>query len=252
MKMLLEIRLLFWRKMLETLRAPVWVISGLTTPLLYLALFAPLLKGLNSPMFGSDRVLDVFVPGILTLMAFGAGMGAGWIVVWELQSGVIERLRVSPVSRFSLLMGTVLRDVVMFIAPAMLVLAIAALFGFHLHLVGLVVLLILLSMLTAIVSATSSSLGLILKDISSLAAVVTGLQLPLTLLAGVLLPLSIGPNWLQFISHFNPMYYVVEASRVLAGGIIHSSKVWESFIVILPLTAITLWWATRVYRKAVS
>lgn len=252
MKMLLEIRLLFGRKLLETLRAPVWVISGLTTPLLYLALFAPLLKGLNSPIFGSDRVLDIFVPGILTLMAFGAGMGAGWIVVWELQSGVTERLRVTPTSRLSLLMGTVLKDVVMFIVPGLLVVLIASLFGFHIHPAGLVVLFILLCMQTAIVSAASGSLGLILKDIGSLAAVVTGLQLPLTLLAGVLLPLSIGPRWLQLIAHFNPMYYVVEASRVLAGGTIYSREVWESFLVMLPLTIITLWWSTRVYHKAVS
>lgn len=252
MKMLREIRLLFWRKMLETLREPAWVISGLSTPLLYLALFAPLLKSLNSPMFSLGRVLDVFVPGILALMAFGAGMGAGWVVIWELQSGVIERLRVTPASRFSLLMGAVLRDIVMFIVPALLVIFVASLFGFHLHWAGLTVLFILLSMLTAVVSASSGSLGLILKEIGSLAAVVTSLQLPITLLAGILLPLSIGPAWLRFIAHFNPMYYVVEASRVLASGTINSSTVWQAFIVMSPLTIIVLWWSTRVYRKAVS
>ncbi len=37
----------------------------------------------------------------------------------------------------------------------------------------------------------------------------------LTLLAGVLLPLSLGPKWLQIIAYVNPMYYVVEAARVL-------------------------------------
>lgn len=113
-------------------------------------------------------------------------------------------------------------------------------------------LLILLSLLAAVVSAASGSLGLILKEIGSLAAVVTGLQLPITLLAGVLLPISIGPNWLKLIAHLNPMYYVVEASRVLSAGTIDSSKVSQAFLVMLPLTIIVLWWATRVYRKAVS
>lgn len=252
MKILTEIRLLFWRKMLETLRAPAWVVAGLSTPLLYLALFAPLLKSLNSPLFGSGKVLDVFVPGILALMAFGAGMGAGWVVIWELQSGVIERLRVTPASRFALLMGTVLRDIVMLIVPALLVIFVASLFGFHAHWAGLGVLLILLSLLTAVVSAASASLGLIFKDIGSLAAVVTSLQLPITLLAGVLLPLSLGPSWLRFLADFNPMYYVVEASRVLAGGTINNSAVWQGFLVMIPLTVIVLWWATGVYRKAVS
>lgn len=252
MKILYEIIILFKRKMLETLREPVWLVSGLSTPLLYLALFTPLLKSLNSSNFGSGGVMDVFVPGILSLMAFGSGMGAGWIVIWELQSGVIERLRVTPASRFSLLMGAVLRDIVMFIMPAILVVLVASVFGFHLHFVGLIILFILLSMLTAVVSAVSGSLGLILKDIGSLAAVVTSLQLPITLLAGVLLPLSIGPNWLRLVAHFNPMYYTVEASRVLSSGTINSSEVLTAFIIMLPLTVIVLNWATRVYRKAVS
>ena len=38
--------LFFRRKLLETLRQPVWIITGLTTPVLYLALFAPLLRSL--------------------------------------------------------------------------------------------------------------------------------------------------------------------------------------------------------------
>lgn len=252
MKILHEIRLLFWRKMLETIREPAWVIAGLSTPLLYLALFTPLLKGLGSPLFSSGRALDVFVPGILALMAFGAGMGAGWVVIWELQSGVIERLRVTPASRFSLLMGAVLRDIVMLIVPSLLVIIVASWFGFHLHWGGLAVLLVLLSLLTAVVSAASGSLGLIMKEIGSLAAVVTSLQLPITLLAGVLLPLSMGPGWLKDIAHFNPMYYVVEAARMLAAGTINSSTVGQAFLVMIPLTFIVLWWSTRVYRKAVA
>jgi ABC-2 type transport system permease protein len=251
MKTLHEIHLLFWRKMLETLRQPIWIISGLTTPLLYLALFAPLLNGMK-PILGTGNVLDLFVPGILVLMAFGAGMGSGWIVIWELQSGVVERLRVMPASRFSLLMGSVLKDAVMFLPPALLVILLASVFGFHLHWAGLTVLLVLLFLLTAVISATSNSLGLILKEIGSLAAVVTGFQLPLTLLAGVLLPLSLGPKWLQIIAYVNPMYYVVEAARVLAQGTLADGKVLVAFVVMIPLTVIVLAWSTNVYRKAVA
>jgi ABC-2 type transport system permease protein len=72
------------------------------------------------------------------------------------------------------------------------------------------------------------------------------------LLAGVLLPLSMGPAWLITIAHFNPMYYAVEAARVLGSGVIVSVKVLQGFLVMAPLTVLVLWWATRVYRKAVS
>ncbi len=141
-------------------------------------------------------------------------MGASWIVVWELQTGVIERLRVTPTGRFSLLMGSVLKDVVMLVVPGLLVLLVASLFGFQIHWAGLAVLFVPLSLLIAVVSAASGSLGLILKNIGSLAAVV--------------------------------------ASRDLAADTLGSSGVWQAFAVMVPLTALTLWWATRVYRKAVA
>jgi ABC-2 type transporter len=117
---------------------------------------------------------------------------------------VIERLRVTLASRLALLLGTVLRDISIFAVPAMIVIAIAIPFGFHAHWGGLALLLLLLAALTASCSASSSAPGIRLKQIGSLAAVVTGLQLPLTLLSGILLPLSLGPGWLRFLGHPQP------------------------------------------------
>lgn len=252
MRILREILLLFKRRMLETLRQPVWMFMGLVTPLLYIALFSPLLKNLGGSPLSTGAVLDLFVPGVLTLLAFIGGTGAGYIVISELQTGVIERFRVSPASRFSLLMGTILRDIVAFLIPSILVIFIAQFFGFKMHAGGLLVMFVLLSLLVAMVSAWSGSLGLILKQSSSMAALVAGLELPLTLLSGVLLPLSLGPKWLQVIAHLNPLYYAVEAARVLAGGTIDGPEVFKAFAVIIPLTVLTLFWATGVYRKAIA
>ncbi len=190
------------------------------------------------------------MPGILVLLAFGAGMGAGWIVIWELDSGVIERLRVTPASRLALLLGTVLRDIAMFAVPALVVIAVAIPFGFHARWDGLALLLLLLAALTTSCSAGSSALGIRLKQIGSLAAVVTGLQLPLTLLSGILLPLSLGPGWLRILGHLNPMYYAVQAARNLAAGTITTSAVGTGFLVTGAAAALALWWGTRSYHKA--
>jgi ABC-2 type transport system permease protein len=248
-----EIALLTRRKVLELLRQPVWVMVGLSTPLLYLALFSPLLQALaGGPGFPGGDVLDVFVPGILVLMAFGAGMGAGWLVIVELDTGVIERLSVTPTSRFALVMGTVLRDVIAFVVPALLVIAVATPFGFHPHWTGIAVLLVLLSLVAAITSATSSTLGLILKQDGSLAAIVTGMQLPLTLLSGVLLPLALAPDWMRVLAHANPLYYAVEASRSLAAGTLSADPVWQGFAVLGVLTVVVLAWSTATFRRALG
>ena len=249
----LQSGLFFRRKLLETLRQPVWIITGLTSPLLYLALFEPLLRSVaGGSGLPAGRVLDVFVPGILTLLAFGAGMGAGWAVIWELDSGVIERLRVTPASRFALLLGTVLRDATMFVAPGVVVIGIAIGFGFTAHWAGLALMFVLLALFTAACSATSSALGIRLKQIGSLAAVVTGVQLPLTLLAGILLPLSLGPDWLRVLGHLNPMYYTVEAARDLSAGTISTTAVGTGFLVTVAAAVLAQWWGTRSYRGAMA
>jgi len=252
MQVVRETNIFFVRKLKESARQIVWVISGLMTPLLYILLFSPLLKKITHPAMTTAQVLDMFVPGILVLLAFSSGMGAGWSMVFDLKSGIIERLRVTPASRFAMLMGGVLKDVVAFLIPAIIVLVISSLFGYEMHVVGILLQLILLSVLTMMVSAWSGSLGLIFQDVGGVAAVVTSLQLPLTLLSGILLPMSFGPKWLQVLAHFNPLYYGVEASKKLAEGSIMNQSVFVGFIVIVVITIITLIWSTRVYNKAIA
>ncbi|MBO0682308.1 MAG: ABC transporter permease [Candidatus Dormibacteraeota bacterium] len=253
MKLVNDLRLLWWRRLLETLRQPAWVFVALSTPLLYLALFAPLLQSFaGGPGFRSGRVLDVFVPGILALLAFSSGQGSGWIVIGELDSGLIERLRVTPTSRFALMLATSLRDVVAMAVPALIVVLVAIPFGFHPHWAGIAVLLVLLSLLTASTSAVSNALGLVLREIGSLASIVVSLTLPLTLLSGVLLPLSLAPGWMRALAHFNPLYYAVEASRSLSAGSIATWTVGEAFLVMAGVLVASCWWATRSYRVAVS
>jgi ABC-2 type transport system permease protein len=249
-------RLMLVRKLRETLRQPAWLVSGLVTPLLYLALFAPLLDAFSGglsgvPGFGGGDVVDGFLPGMLVLFAFGSGTGTGWTVIAELDAGVIERFRVTPIARSAILLGGVLKDCLMFLVPALLVVAIATPFGFDVHPGGLAATLGLLVLLTGAVSAACAALGLTLKAIGSLAAVVTGLQLPLTLLSGVLLPMSLGPGWLRALAHVNPLFYATEAARELCQGEFTRTGALGFGVIGLAL-AVSLAWATRVYRRAVA
>jgi ABC-2 type transport system permease protein len=127
------------------------------------------------------------------------------------------------------------------------------LFGFHIHVIGLLIFAVLLVLMLTIFSAWGTAIAIILKgDIQSISGVVTGLNLPILLLAGVMLPLSLAPGWMRTLAHINPLYYVVEAGRDLADGHITTHNVGIAFAVLVPLTALVVWWATRVYQKAVA
>jgi ABC-2 type transport system permease protein len=240
--------LLFTRSTTHQLRRPAWILVGVTTPLLYLALFTPLLKHFAA----RGNVLDGFLPGILALLAFASGTGLGFSTIFELRAGVIERFRVTPASRLAILTAPILASMVMMFGFDAVLIAVAAGFGFHVHWLGLAVLALLLALMMTLAGSFSIATALITKDISSFAAVVNGLNLPVLLLAGVLLPISLGPQWLRILGHLNPLYYLVAASRPLAAGDFSQPALWQAFAVLVPLCMITLAWATNVFRRAVA
>lgn len=249
----LEIGLLFQRYTRQLLRNPVWLFVGFSTPLLYLVLFTPLLR--HVPTLGTlpgASVLDVFLPGILSLLAFSSGMGPGFSTIFELQSGVIERFRVTPASRFAILMGPILSAMVMMFVFDAVVVACAAGIGFGIHWAGLAILAVLLALLMVAMAAFSVAAALVTKDISGFAAIVNGINLPILLLGGVLLPISLGPLWMRVLAHFDPLYYLVAAARDLANGVLTSAAVWQGFAVLAPLCVAVLAWATAVFRRAVA
>jgi ABC-2 type transport system permease protein len=252
MKTTRDTALLFQRYTVQMLRNPTWLFVGFSTPLLYLALFTPLLKQFSG-FRSTGLVLDVFLPGILALLAFATGMAGGFGTIFELQQGVIERLRVTPASRFAILMGPLISGMLMmFVFDAVVVVA-AVGFGFHLDWAGTGLLVVLLGLLMVTMSSFSVAMALITKEISSFAAIINGLNLPILLLAGVLLPISSSsPTWMRVLAHLNPLYYAVEAARALAVGAYGSSAVWHAFAVLVPLCAVVVTWATRVFRQAVS
>ena len=253
MKLIRDIRLLFWRKMLETIRNPIYIATNMLTPLIYLALFSPLLKNLGGTAgYTPSNVLNVFIPGLLMIIAFLNGLFVGYTMIDELKNGVVERFGVTPTSRFALLAGRVLRDMVNVLVIVCFFALIAIPFGFHPHLLGFLVLLVLVAMLIITTSSFGNALGLILKDEDRLSPIVQGVNLPILLLSGMLLPMELAPHWLQVIAHLNPVYYCVEAGRVLSAGHIYEAKVGYAFLFMVPLTIAVVTWATRAFRKAVA
>jgi ABC-2 type transport system permease protein len=253
MKALTDIGLLFRRHLVQLLRSPVWLVVGFSTPILYLALFTPLLKNLvGLPGLPAGNVLDLFLPGILALLAFASGSGPGFSTIFELRAGVTERLRVTPASRFAILAGPILASMLLMFCFDAVVVAIGAAFGFHVHAAGLILLCVVLALLMATMAAFSIATALATGDINGFAAVINGLNLPVLLLGGVLLPISLGPEWMRVLAHLNPLYYAVTAARVLAAGRFTGPAVWQAFAVLIPVCVVVLYWATTVVRRAVA
>jgi ABC-2 type transport system permease protein len=216
--------LIFRRSMRLSLRQPVWVIFGVIQPLLYLALFGPLLKKVVSAQgFPHGNAWQVFVPGLLVQLGLFGAAFVGFGLVAEIRSGVVERMRVTPASRVALLLGRVLRDVIVLVVQGCLLIAAAYAFGLRAPFSGIVLGLAVVALLGVAFSSASYAAALILRSEDALAPLFNGLVVPLLLLSGILLPMSLAPSWLRDISDANPLRYVVDGVRSLFLGQIGSS-----------------------------
>src|SRR5258705_14008257 len=122
MKTLLrDICVLFLSNRRTSLGKPIWLLIGLLQPISYLLLFAPLLKNLaGSPGFPRTGAYNVFTPGLLIIIALYSASFVGFNLIDWLRSGMLERLRVTPVSRLALLIGLVIRDVLLLLVQCAL------------------------------------------------------------------------------------------------------------------------------------
>src|SRR3954453_581856 len=230
-----ETLLIFQRQMRILLRNPVWVIFGLTQPIIYLVLFGPLLKNVTGGGLGGDTSWRIFVPGLLTQLAiFGAGF-AGFGIIQELREGVIDRQRVTPARRLSLILGRTLSNTVTIAVQAAVLVLVAIPFGLHPSWGGVATSLVLICVLAIGISAASYAMGLILKDEDAFAPFIQGVSLPLLLLSGVLLPMSLAPAWLRTASRVNPLTHVVDGTRALFRGDFGDSNVLTGIAVTLVL-----------------
>lgn len=237
----------FSRELRPVLRNPFTVVFSMVQPLVFLALFAPLLPDVA----GGGSALQWFVPGIVVMSClFGTSM-TGSNLLYEMQTGSHERMLVTPLRRPALLIGRALKEIVPVIAQAALIVVVCLPFGFELHLAGTLVGVVILSAFCLGLGALSYTLALASKNQEWLFwTVQQTLLFPLLLLAGMLLPIDGGPGWLRTLSKFNPLSYVVDAERTLFNGDIWNSTTLTGAIAAVSVDALGLVVGVRAMRRS--
>ena len=108
-------------------------------------------------------IIGLIQLGLIQLGLFGAAF-VGFTIISDWRSGVIERLRVTPVSRLAILAGRVLRDVVtLFVQAVVLVLAGVA-FGLRAPLAGVLIGFGFIAVVAVSLAAVSYPVGLPTKS----------------------------------------------------------------------------------------
>jgi ABC-2 type transport system permease protein len=220
---------------------------------MYLLLFAPLLKPALSPLgvTSNAEVYRIFVPGLLVLLALFGGLFSGFSLIAELRAGVLERARVTPVSRLALMIGRSLRDVVTLVAQALIITLLSLALGLRVHLGNVLLAYLLLALLTLMMSSASAAIALTVRSEEVLAPLMNTAFQPIFLLSGIMLPLIFAPRWLQRVAEWNPFAWAVDGTRALFAGDIYNNKIWQGLLIIVVLTVLSVYWAARKFAASV-
>lgn len=252
MKTIRDTWLIFRRSLVLTLRQPVWIVFGMMVPVLYLVLFGPLLEGAMQSAGTGTNAFNWFVPGLIIQIAiFGTAFG-GFGLIAELRSGVVERMRVTPMSRASMLLGRSLRDVVILMVQATIMIVLAIPFGLQIDPQSIVAMLGLLLLIGLSVAPLSYAGALYLKTEDAFAPLVNAIALPLLLLSGILLPMALAPDWLQFLSTINPLTHAVDAARALFNGDWGNPDVAVGVGISAIFAIFAVWVGSRSFSRAVA
>ncbi|MCW5806616.1 MAG: ABC transporter permease [Deltaproteobacteria bacterium] len=232
------------------LREPVWIIIVMIQPLLYLALFAPLLEPIaKTPGFPPGDAWQVFVPGLLIQLGIFGSMFVGFGIIAEIRYGTVERMRVTPASRLGLLLGRILRDTLVLLIQAALLTLIAVAFGLRVPLAGALLTVGIVGLLGVALSSLSYAAGLWLKSEDALAPLLNMVSVPILLLSGILLPMSLAPSWLRRLAEANPFSWIVDASRAAFRDDFTDASLPAGLVSAALLAVVGLAIATRTFQR---
>ncbi|WP_030928616.1 ABC transporter permease [Streptomyces sp. NRRL S-646] len=246
--LLQDTALIYGRYLRQSLRSRFALLFGVLMPLLYLLFFGPLLTGL--PLGGRGSSWQLLVPGLLLQLGLFGASFAGFSIIIEKGQGVVERMRVTPVSRLALLLGRVLRDATVFVFQAVLLVVAAVAMGLRAPLAGVLIGFGFVALLTVSLGSLSYALAMKVHTPQEFGPLINAMTMPSMLLSGLMLPMSLAPGWLDVLSHFMPFRYLVDAVRDGYVGSYATDHMLYGVLVALAFAALAVTVGTRVFRTA--
>ena len=79
-----------------------------------------------------------------------------------------------------------------------------------------------------------------------------GVAQPLSLLAGVLIPLSVAPLWVRNVALWNPWAWAANGMREIFAGNIGAQVVWQASLILAVLVVVTLILSARLFTREIA
>jgi ABC-2 type transport system permease protein len=203
---------------------------------------------------GASSYLEFATAGILLQNAFGSALQSGTSIVLDLDTGYLQKMLVTPVSRYAILLGRLTSDAFRVVVQSTIILVLAYALGATVStgIVGILLILFTVAFFGLAWSGISLAIGLKTRSSETVFAIGGFITFPLLFLSTALTPRLFMPNWILDVSNFNPISYTVDAARALMVTGYDWGTVLKAFGVIGLIAAVTLGATLYQFRKVVS
>ncbi len=251
MKLARDTWLIFQYEVVLLVRNPVTVAITMIQPITYLLLFTPFLKSVMHVSTYSNA-FQIYVPSLFAAMGVFNGLFAGFSLLGAMRQGVVTRHRVTPVSRVSLLLGRVLMYVLLVGFQGAVVTVAAIALGLRVQPGSFLFALVLLSLMVVLSVSIGYDLALLVPNESSLGTLLQSISQPVSLLAGVLIPISVAPLWLRNVADWNPFAWGTNGMRAIFQGNIGTSVVWQASLIMGVGALVALLLSARLFSREIA
>lgn len=245
-----------WYMMVRSLshiaRSPFIIAINLVQPILWMLLFSSVFANIiHIPGFAADSYIDFLSPGIVVMSTLMAGSYAGMGMLADYKQGVLNRFLVTPVHRASIIIGSLLQNVVTMVIQALIMIVLALIIGarFEGGISGILILILCSVLLGIAFGALSMALAITIRKEEGLTSAVAFSTMPLLFLSGLFMPMQLVPGWMQTLASFNPVNWAIEAGReaLTATGSWEVVLLYMGYLIIFAVITICL--AALAFRR---
>ena len=198
-------------------RVPANPISIVLYPLIQLVVFSQLFKDIvQLPGFGGGSYLAYLAPGQIAFTVFFAVSWSGSSLLMDYRSGYLDKLRITPISRYAILAGEFVPLFVECVVMAGIILVLAVFLGAGIAtgLPGAIGVMLLGGAFGVAWSGTSFVPALITRN-EQATGTLSILFFPIAFMSTAFVPTGLMPEWLRVVDAWNPISHVIEAMRSL-------------------------------------
>jgi ABC-2 type transport system permease protein len=259
MEMLSETIAIFNRWNKKLLRQPILIFFTLIQPLVWFLLFTQAFSAIGGipsfkEMTGTSSYVTFFTAAVIIQTIASSALNAGIGLVNDFESGFMDKMRVAPITKSSILFGRLFSAAITTIIQVLIILVIGLALGVRIEsgVPGVIMILIVAALFGIAWSGISLFVALTTKNQETTLSVGLLTTFPLLFLSASVMPLGLLPDWVQHVAKVNPFTYIAEAFQSL----IITGFVWEkieyALTAILLVGVISLGASLLVFRKKIS